>query len=477
MKKYILIFLILSSVPFGKKASAALIDGGTMDSQHASSFAPEQVETTEDHVVPAFPGAEGYGRFTTGGRGGKVIAVTNLNDSGEGSLRAAIDEAGPRIVIFRVSGTIALKSPLRIREGDLTLAGQSAPGDGICIKDHPVILAADNIIMRYIRIRLGDETRVEADAIGGRGIRRVMIDHCTFSWSVDECVSFYTNEDFTMQWCIISESMDSSVHAKGRHGYGGIWGGTRATFHHNLIAHHSSRNPRFSGNNYSSDIPNRMLDFRNNVIYNWRINSAYGNEGGEVNMVNNYYKAGPATPERLAYRIVNPSKSYGKFYVEGNYVEGNKKISRDNWAGGVQCDDPEATRAAGPFPIAPVTTHSPKTAFARVMDYAGASLKRDEVDERVIQETRKGAARFNGSRTGVPGIIDSQQDVGGWPELKSEPAPVDSDGDGMPDAWEVANGLDPNKPNANGRDLHKDYDNIEVYLNSLVSRITQRQLK
>ncbi|MDR8393339.1 hypothetical protein NC796_19450 [Aliifodinibius sp. S!AR15-10] len=425
----------------------------------------------------AFPGAEGYGRFTTGGRGGEVIYVTNLNDSGPGSLRAAIETEGPRIVVFGVSGNIALKSELQIEHGDLTLAGQSAPGDGITVKDYPVIVDADNVIIRYMRFRLGDVNQLESDAIGGRGIKNFILDHCSVSWAIDEAASFYTNEDVTLQWNIISESLNYSHHEKGDHGYGGIWGAVRGSFHHNLIAHHTSRNPRFSGSNYESDIPNRQVDFRNNVIYNWGDNSIYGGEDGEHNMVKNYFKPGPATQEDVADRIVNPSRPYGKFYVADNFVEGYPEVTEDNWAGGVQCEHPDSAYHATPFDYAPITEHEPEVVFNKVLEYAGASLQRDPLDTRVIREVRTGTARYHGSRSQKPGIIDSQDEVGGWPKLQSEPAPKDSDRDGMPDKWERKHGLDATDT-SDGKEftLHKDYTNVEVYLNELVNPITEPSL-
>lgn len=426
--------------------------------------------------IVAFPGAEGYGRFTTGGRGGEILIINNLNDSGEGSFRAAIEKEGPRIIIFNVSGNIELKSPLKITNGDVTIAGQSAPGDGITIKGYPVDIDADNVILRFLRFRLGDENMLETDALGGRQQKNLIIDHCSVSWSVDECASFYPNENFTLQWSIISESLNSSAHKKGEHGYGGIWGGNYATFHHNLLAHHKSRNPRFSGASYDYDIPNKFLDYRNNVIYNWGANSAYGNELGEVNMINNYYKPGPATSKSSKNRIIQPSEPLGKYYISGNYVVGDEKVSKNNWDGGVHTEDLNEVFQEKEYASAAVNTHTAEEAYELVLSYAGASLRRDAVDNRIIKEAKEGTATYKGSKTGMPGIIDSQNDVGGWPVLQTETPKPDRDKDGMPDEWEMKYKLNPDDPSdAKGRQLNRHYDNIEVYLNELVRDIINGQ--
>lgn len=420
--------------------------------------------------LPAFPGAEGFGKYTTGGRAGKVIIVSSLEDSGPGSLREAINEKGPRIVVFSISGTIVLESKLAIRNGDLTIAGQTAPGDGICIKNYTTHVLADNVIIRYIRFRLGDEKKQQDDAINGTGgYKNIIIDHCSMSWSVDECASFYRNRQFTLQWCIVAQSLSHSAHDKGNHGYGGIWGGSGASYHHNLIACHTSRNPRFSGSSSTPNAADELVDFRNNVIYNWKGNSIYGGERGRYNMVNNYYKPGPATSAKRAARIVNPTAPYGKFYVYGNYIEGNQKISNDNWAGGIQPEDPDSVSAVmqgDSFMVEMIAPQSATEAFEKVLQDAGASLQRDAIDKMVVNDTRTGKASAGKDRDG---IIDSQSDVGGWPELKSTPAPADSDKDGMPDQWEKKNGLNPTSPaDAPGHTLDKTYTNIEIYINSLV---------
>jgi len=232
----------------------------------------------------AFPTAEGFGQYASGGRGGQVYIVTNLEDEGEGSLRKGILKHGPRIIVFAVSGTIALKSNLDINRGNLTIAGQTAPGEGITIKGYPVAIKADNVIVRYLRFRLGDENKVTDDALKARDVKNVIVDHCSISWATDENASFYQNKNFTFQWNIVSEALNSSVHSKGDHGYGGIWGGENVSFHHNLIASNNSRNPRFSGSKTTENLDGEFVDFRNNVIYNWGDNSIYGGEEGSYNI-------------------------------------------------------------------------------------------------------------------------------------------------------------------------------------------------
>ncbi|MEO6246791.1 MAG: pectate lyase [Opitutaceae bacterium] len=419
--------------------------------------------------APAFPGAEGFGKFTLGGRGGKVIEVTNLNDRGPGSLRAAVMAAGPRTVVFRVSGTIALESELKIREPFLTIAGQTAPGDGICIKGYQVNFDTSHVIMRYLRFRPGDEKGKEQDGFGGQG-DHLIIDHCSASWGIDETFSINKGANLTVQWCMVTESLWHSLHKKGNHGYGGLWGGPGGSWHHNLLAHHTSRNPRASGNKDSG-----LMDYRNNVIYNWGFNSAYGGELWPRNWINNYYKSGPATDEKVRARIFLQKDPRGRMFAAGNYVHGFPAISADNWRGGIDfAPDGEANeatlRAPAPFVVAPVTTQSAETAYALVLAHAGASLARDAVDARIVEEVRTGTAKFGASyKGGGKGIIDSQRDVGGWPELRSLPAPLDTDHDGMPDEWELAHGLDPSNP-ADGSFVNPvdGYTQLEIYLNSLV---------
>jgi hypothetical protein len=425
----------------------------------------------------AFPGAEGFGRYTTGGRGGDVYIVTNLTDSVtkplEGSLRWALNKKGPKTIVFAVSGTIELKRTLNISKGDVTITGQTAPGDGICIKDYNVSVDADNVIIRYLRFRCGNTyiTDASQDAIAGHRQKNIIIDHCSMSWSVDETASFYDNENFTMQWCLISESLNNAGHPKGAHGYGGIWGGMGASFHHNLFASHTSRNPRFCGARYHPDTrETEVVDFRNNVIFNWGTNSSYGGEMGQQNMINNYYKPGPATKKSVRGRIVEPFDSLGRWYLDGNLVEGSKAISCKNWHGGVQGDFAKAPgiKALKPFAFAPVTTQSAKEAYKLVLKNAGAILPaRDAVDTRIINETITGKCTYGDKYGANSGIIDSPASVGGWPELKTYNVTVDTDNDGMPDDWEKANGLDPMNPDDRNNPAKSGYTMLEEYLNGI----------
>lgn len=418
----------------------------------------------------AFPRAEGFGKYTTGGRGGKVYIISNLEDDGPGSLREAISKKEPRIIVFAISGTIKLASELVIRNGDLTIAGQSAPGDGICLRGYSMRVHADNVIVRYMRFRMGDETKNQNDAFYGMRHKNIIIDHCSMSWSTDECASFYDNENFTMQWCILAESLNASVHEKGEHGYGGIWGGMGASFHHNLLADHNSRSPRFCGARYHKQPAREIVDFRNNVIFNWGINSSYAGERGNHNMINNFYKPGPATPKSKINRIINPWSPFGKFYVNGNAMFGDAKVTANNWAGGVQFDKGDNTDSVfldKSIPVVAVGTQPAREAYEKVLKEAGASLKRDNVDTRIVTEVETGKAPYGKNKNG---IIDSQTDVGGWPDLASSPVLPDGDQDGMPDAWETSHNLDPRNGNdAPAYTLSKQYTNIEVYLNSLVN--------
>jgi hypothetical protein len=449
-------------------------------------------------TTPAFPGAEGGGMYVTGGRGGTVYYVNTLEDNStgnstthEGSLRWCLGQSDTRTILFKVSGLITLNSQITISKGNVTIAGQTAPGDGICLRNYTTSVKATNIIIRYIRFRLGDEALQESDAIWGRYQSDIILDHCSMSWCVDECASFYSNKNFTMQWCLLAESLRNSVHDKGAHGYGGIWGGENATFHHNMLAHHDSRNPRFngwkrSGLSYSTTIDEERLDFRNNVLYNWGANSIYGGESaGHYNVVNNYYKYGPATSDK--YRIVQAdvdagttviTPRYGQYYITGNYVYGYPAVTIDNTLGiynktGASLSD---ILVAEPYTYNPVTTHSAEKAFEKVIAYVGCSLKRDTVDARVVQEALKGTYTYAGSNGSTNGLIDTQSDVGGWPVYRATTAPTDTDIDGIPDDWEAAHGLDSNNA-ADGvaYTLDASYTNLEVYLNSLVASITNSQ--
>ena len=435
----------------------------------------------------AFPTAEGYGKYSKGGRGGAVYEVTNLNDSGEGSLRAAVEASGPRTVVFRVSGTITLESPLRIKNPYLTIAGQTAPGDGICLRKNQISIDADHLIIRYIRVRLGDESGEDQDAISSRYVNNIILDHVSASWSVDECVSIYHCDSVTVQWCLISESMSKSNHIKGSHGFGGIWGSNYGTYHHNLLAHHSSRNPRMASGAGNTD-------HRNNVIYNWGYQSLYGGEKyqqgndkfnfSNFNIVANYYKPGPATePGEVMHRIANPSyrsdEDYGKWYIAENAVEGNKQVTTDNWNGGVQTNISfEKIKLQKPWPSMSINQQTAAEAYKMVLDNAGAILpQRDEIDVRIIKEVRGGYATFEGksykkehkvaNSAKICGIIDTQEDVGGWPELKSDPAPKDTDHDGMPDEWERKKGLDPKNAEDRNKVAGNGYTMLEEYINGI----------
>lgn len=448
--------------------------------------------------TPAFPGAEGFARYTTtGGRDGTVYRVTNLNDSGSGSLRDAISQSN-RIIIFDVSGIIELQSTLRITKSNITIAGQTAPGDGICLKNFSLIVDADNIIIRFIRCRMGDEKQTEDDAMWGRNKSNIIIDHCTMSWSTDECSSFYGIKNFTMQWCLLSESLTNSVHGKGRHGYAGIWGGEGASFHHNLLAHHGSRVPRLCGSRYTGRADDEKVDLRNNVFYNWGpTNGGYAGEGGSYNFINNYYKPGPstATKSSLVNRIFSPNADdgtnsqakgvWGTFFVDGNFFDDScsklsssqknniAKVNSDNWEGIHPNTNngslpEEGIKSITEFSAASVTTQSASKAYDKVLAYAGASFKRDSIDKRIVRETREGVSTFTGSNGGTNGLIDTQTDVEGYIAYESTTKPVDSDNDGIPDSW-AAKFLPEGKTY---QDKHSSgYTYLELYINSLVDSI------
>ena len=475
----------------------------------SESYAEFMIPAVEDeHKLPiAFPGAEGGGMHTTGGRGGKVIHVTTLADSGKGSLRAALSESGPRVIVFDVAGIIELKSTLNIKNGDVTIAGQTAPGDGICIKNYAVVVAADNVILRFMRFRMGDEAKQENDALWGRYHRNIILDHCSMSWSTDECSSFYANEFFTMQWCIMTESLRNSVHGKGKHGYGGIWGGRNASFHHNLLSCHDSRNPRIDHPQIYGDYVTTHrgnVDYRCNAVYNWGSNHTYGGEDGWFNIVNNCYKPGPASSDRKYFvdaygSYVNDgvtyADSYAEMYLSGNVNTKYPELGAANdetsvyWHNGSSYGN-YMTLLSSPLALngpdgadVYTTTHSAETAFARICESGGASLARDAVDERACNDALNGTASVtdggNGSKNG---IIDTQTAVGGWPvyeaSAEEKDAVKDSDGDGMPDWFEKDFSLDASDAedgNAKTLDPYGRYTNLDMYLHYLVRDIVMSQ--
>ena len=475
--------------------------------------------------APAFPGAEGFARLTTtGGRGGKVLHVTSLADDGsEGTFRWACLQKGARTIVFDVDGTIFLTSELKMKNGNVSILGQTAPGDGICIADYPFVISCDNVIIRFMRFRLGNReiAHHEGDGLGGMDNENIIIDHCSVSWSVDECLSVYGSKNLSVQWNIASQSMVNSGHKKGAHGYGGNWGGSGASYHHNLLAHHTSRCPRLGPR--TSTQTDERVDLRNNVMYNWGGNGCYGGEGQKVNIVNNYYKPGPGTLTRskqIQMRIASvgirtseythhgtaePNKwdlmwhVWGKYYVNGNVNPLFPQVTKDNLKWGflnqVNMQSVDGTYTAQtkdtiiikePIPYGNITTQTAEEAYDKVLAYAGASLHRDSNDQQVVEDVATGTAKY-GKTIGkkkysetITGWIDSQDEVGGWPELEKGTALPDSDGDGMPDAWEKAHGLNPNDAadgNAYTIDKRGFYTNAEVYFNSIVEPIIKAQNK
>ena len=511
--------------------------------------------------APAFPGAEGHGRYVTGGRGGRVVHVTNLNDSGTGSFREAV-KSGNRIIVFDMAGVIALKSDLKFAD-NITILGQTAPSPGITLRYYTVQPGSNNII-RFLRIRRGEEKNINdgADATWQRNKTGIIFDHCSFSWSIDEVASFYDNNNFTMQWCTIAESLTNPGHSKGAHGYGGIWGGKLASFHHNFVGHLMNRGPRFNGARYGwtgytsnkdydtykweNPVQAENVDFRNCVMYNAQGTCYGGPGGGQINIVNNYYKAGPSqglkgtilnglkvdvstgkergSQERITLVTVstssNSDKNHPEFYemtsryfINGNTTETTKGSVTKNkdWKGvsydkgtytyndeiysadkknlygdavehktinGVSC---VKIKMDAPAPTGEVTTHSAAEALRKVLAYSGASLYRDEIDARYMEEAKTGTAKYEGSITKSPGIIDKVSDVNGYTEANfgtaSRPTDFDTDKDGIPDAWEITNGLDPNDATdalTYSLDSKEYYTNLEVYANSLVEDIMKQ---
>ena len=488
-------------------------DGGSGSGESAYEVFKIPAGEDADGAARAFPGAQGGGMYATGGRGGRVIHVTNLNDSGSGSLRDALSQSGARIIVFDVAGVIELSKKLSVTEGNVTIAGQTAPGDGICLKNYTFAIAASNVIVRFIRCRMGDEKKAEDDAMQvmshtDNAYSNIIVDHCSVSWSTDECASFYGMKNFTFQWNLMSESLRVSVHSEGTHGYGGLWGGENATYHHNLLAHHDSRNPRIDHDYVSTQ--KGPVSIVNNVVYNWRNNSCYGGESANTtnnyrkyNFVGNYYKPGPATPANHI-RFIDPTISScsnctsamgvstivpGHFYMTGNYMYGYPAMTGDNWSnGGTTASQAtiDLIRESSPFtyPASPssLSLHSATGCLEPVLSYAGASFARDAIDTRIAKETREGSFTYTGSKGGTEGLIDTQTDVGGWPSYSATPAQMaalkDSDGDGMPDAFETAMGLDPSSAadaNARTLDVKGRYTNIEMYLHYLVRDIVEAQ--
>ena len=512
--------------------------------------------------APAFPGAEGHGRYVTGGRGGKVIHVTNLNDKGTGSFRAAVTGNSKKIIVFDVAGVIPLASDLTIGS-NTTILGQTAPSPGITLRYYTV-RPEDNCIIRFIRLRRGQEKDINdgADATWQRNKTGIIFDHCSFSWSIDEVASFYDNNNFTMQWCTVAESLTNPGHSKGAHGYGGIWGGKLASFHHNFVGHLMNRGPRFNGARYGwtgytsnkdydtykweNPVQAENVDFRNCVMYNAQGTCYGGPGGGQINIVNNYFKAGPShslksktlngikvsvssgnergSQNRITQVTVsnsgNSDKKHPEYYemtsryfISGNTTENTKGTVTKNqdWKGveydkgtytyngerysadkknfygdavahqtidGVSC---VKIKMDNPAPTGEVTTHSAAEAFSKVLAYGGASLYRDEIDARYMEEAKTGTAQYKGSITQSPGIIDKVSDVNGYTEstfgTASRPADFDTDKDGIPDAWELANGLNPNDDSdalTYSLDGKGYYTNLEVYANSLVEDIMKQ---
>ena len=512
--------------------------------------------------APAFPGAEGHGRYVTGGRGGKVIHVTNLNDKGTGSFRAAVSGSSKKIIVFDVAGVIPLASDLTIG-ANTTILGQTAPSPGITLRYYTV-RPESNCIIRFLRLRRGQENDINdgADATWQRNKTGIIFDHCSFSWSIDEVASFYDNNNFTMQWCTVAESLTNPGHSKGAHGYGGIWGGKLASFHHNFVGHLMNRGPRFNGARYGwtgytsnkdydtykweNPVQAENVDFRNCVMYNAQGTCYGGPGGGQINIVNNYYKAGPShslksktlngikvsvssgkergSQDRITQVTVsnsgNSDKKHPEYYemtsryfISGNTTETTKGTITKNqdWKGvvydkgtytyngeiysadkknfygdavahqtidGVSC---VKIKMDNPAPTGEVTTHSAAEAFSKVLAYGGASLYRDEIDARYMEEAKTGTAQYKGSITQSPGIIDKVSDVNGYTEstfgTASHPADFDTDKDGIPDAWELANGLNPNDDSdalTYSLDGKGYYTNLEVYANSLVEDIMKQ---
>ena len=417
--------------------------------------------------IDAFPGALGAGRAALGGRGGAVLRVTTLNDSGPGSLRAAVETEGPRTIVFDVGGTIRLASPLRIREPRVTIAGQTAPGGGITLRGQPLLISADDVVIRYIRSRLGDEQGVQADAVTIDRGQRIILDHVSASWSVDETLSIGSRDRVidavTVQWSIIAESLNLSAHAKGDHGYGSLVRGNRGarfTFHHNLWAQHRARMPR-PGNYLTPDVDpvGPYFEFTNNVFYDWGQGHAGYNSDKDPATVSTYafvanaYRRGPDSTGAV---IFEEESSAAHAWFEGNSVDG--VVPADPWAP-VTGDDAPGYRLPALPAWAMGATETAAQAHASVLARAGASRVRDAVDVRILAGVADGTGR----------IINSQTDVGGWPDLAPGTPWIDTDADGMPDDWETAHGLDPATADGAADRDGDGYTNLEDWLNSLAT--------
>jgi pectate lyase len=430
-----------------------------------------------------------------------VFEVTSLADTNTpGTLRYAVSQsatAAPyRTIVFRVCGTIHLTARMNIPR-NTTIAGQTAPGDGICIADRQVAVNGDNVIIRFVRFRLGDRYQNlgmvngsgDEDALNGTEHKNIVIDHCSVSWSVDEAFTFYgaTTDSMTLQWNVISEPLNYSYHFETgdidfeRHGYGGIWGGRKASFHHNLFAHCLSRTPRWNGTRYGAAVGSENCDFRNNVIYNWGSNNVYGGEGGNYNVVNNYYKYGPSTSSSARFRILNPYKQttapilpYAQVYLAGNYVDGSATNTARNWRGvimnGGSLPDTVQSKVLVPFAIAPQSTQSATDAYDAVLQNAGCVLPvRDAVDQRIMNEVRNRSGAIIDVQGGFAHGTPYAQTAGAWPVLNCGAAPADTDHDGMTDAWETSQGLNPTNATDRQGIAPNGYTNLENYLNSLVA--------
>ena len=476
--------------------------------------------------IPAFPGAEGGGMYTIGGRGGKVLTVTNLNDSGEGSFRWACEQGGARIVVFNVSGIIKLETPIVVRAPYITIAGQTAPGDGVCIAGQSFQIDTHDVIIRHMRFRRGETMSWHReDSFGGNPVGNIMIDHCSCTWGLDENISFYRHmydpseglyQARSEKYPTVNVTIQNTISAKAldtyNHSFGSTLGGENATFMRNLWASNVGRNPSVGWNG--------VFNFVNNVLFNWHMRTVDGGDYSAMfNMINNYYKPGPATPKNspVSHRILKPEsgrskhpyKVYGRVYAHGNIMEGNAEVTADNWNGGIQIEDKHNTgdyteqmRSNKPFAMPYVKIMSATEAYEYVLNNVGATIPcRDRVDEILVNEVRTGEIYYEkklskenpygdtwglaeksqnpdgtfryrrmGNDSYKQGIITDPRQMGGYPEYKGEPY-VDTDKDGMPDAWEEQNGLNPNDASdANGDCTGDGYTNIEKYINGISTK-------